>query len=409
LDRLEIVNVSFHYIFIQISRVLIMSDNHKPTFIDFFAGAGGFSRGFVDAGFVPVAAFDNDPRAVETLTGNFSDIGMNCQLRDLEKLSPAECRKVIQPKVFDQVDIVIGSPPCLGFSTAGRAKRKNLKSGLGRVQSGSNSESNNLGKTFLKFVNKIKPPVFIFENVEAMGSYDGGAFLKEVLEQISDSNYEPYSLVLNAVDYGVPQNRNRIFVAGVRKDISVDLTFPAKLTGKKKLTVREAIGDLPVITNGACQSVIEYKPKRISAYSKRMRKNMGGASRNLVFDHVTRNQNDQDIEAFSTLPEGGRYVDLKKKYKRYRDDIFLDKYKKLFWNKPSWTVTAHLEHDCYSHIHPGKKHPRTISIREAARLQSFPDNHFFSGNIGDRFRQIGNAVPPLLAETIARKLKKTFF
>ena len=99
----------------------------------------------------------------------------------------------------------------------------------------------------------------------------------------------------------------------------------------------------------------------------------------------------------------------KKKYKRYRDDIFLDKYKKLFWNKPSWTVTAHLEHDCYSHIHPGKKYPRTISIREAARLQSFPDHHFFSGTIGDRFRQIGNAVPPLLAEAIAKKLKKTFF
>ena len=387
----------------------IMSDSYKPKFIDFFAGAGGFSRGFVDAGFIPVASFDNDPRAVETLTGNFSDMGMNCQLRDLEKLSASECRKIVQSKVFDQVDIVIGSPPCLGFSTAGRAKRRNLKNSLGRVQSGSNSESNNLGKTFLKFVEKIKPPVFLFENVEAMGSYDGGTFLTEVLEQVSGSDYEPYSLVLNAVDYGVPQNRNRIFVAGVRKDIKTDLIFPKKMTAQKKLTVREAIGDLPVITNGACQSVIEYKPKRISAYSKKMRKNMSGASRNLVFDHVTRNQNKQDIEAFSTLPEGGRYVDLKKKYKRYRDDIFLDKYKKLFWNKPSWTVTAHLEHDCYSHIHPGKKHPRTISIREAARLQSFPDHHFFSGNIGDRFRQIGNAVPPLLAEAIARKLRKTFF
>ncbi|MBT6143575.1 DNA cytosine methyltransferase, partial [bacterium] len=292
-----------------------MTNSYKPKFIDFFAGAGGFSRGFVDAGFIPVAAFDNDPRCVETLTGNFSDIGMNCQLRDLEKLSPAECRKIVQPKDFDQVDIIIGSPPCLGFSRAGRAKRKNLKNSLGRVQSRSNSESNNLGKTFLKFVKKIKPPVFLFENVEAMGSYDDGTFLKEILEQISGLNYEPYSIVLNAVDYGVPQNRNRIFVAGVRKDINVDLTFPKEITAKKQLTVREAIGDLPVVNNGACQSVIEYKPKRISAYSRKMRKNMGSASRNLVFDHVTRNQNKQDVEAFSTLPEGGRYVDLKKKYK----------------------------------------------------------------------------------------------
>ena len=386
-----------------------MPDSYKPNFIDFFAGAGGFSRGFINAGFNPMAAFDNDPRCVETLTGNFSDAGTICQLKDLENLSSAECKKIVGAKNFNQIDIVIGSPPCLGFSKVGRGKRKALKRSLGRIQSGSNSESNNLGRTFLKFVKKIKPPVFIFENVEAMGSYEGGAYLREVLGRISDENYEPYSMVLNAADYGVPQNRNRIFVVGVRKDIRGDLLFPHKSTIKKKITVREAIGDLPVINNGACQSVIEYKPKRVSPYSRKMRKKMNGAAKNLVFDHITRNQNKQDLEAFSTLPEGGRYVDLKKKYKRYRDDIFLDKYKKLFWNKPSWTLTAHLEHDCYSHIHPSKKPPRTISIREAARLQSFPDHHFFSGNMGDRFRQIGNAVPPLLAEAIARKLMKTFF
>lgn len=386
-----------------------MTKSYKPKFIDFFAGAGGFSRGFSDAGFSPVAAFDNDPRCVETLTGNFSESGMNCQLKDLENLTSTECKKIIGPKAFNQIDIVIGSPPCLGFSKAGRAKRKNLKNSLGRIQSSSNSESNNLGKTYLKFIKKIKPSVFIFENVEAMGTYEGGAFLEEILNRISDENYKPYSMVLNALDYGVPQNRNRIFIAGVRNDIETELLFPHKSTAKKTITVREAIGDLPVVNNGACKSVIEYKPKWISPYSVKMRKRMLGSAKNLVFDHVTRSQNKQDLEAFSTLPQGGRYVDLDKKYKRYRDDIFLDKYKKLFWSKPSWTVTAHLEHDCYSHIHPSRTPPRTISIREAARLQSFPDHHFFAGNMGDRFRQIGNAVPPLLAEAIAKKLKKLFF
>ena len=154
-----------------------MTKSYKPKFIDFFAGAGGFSRGFSDAGFSPVAAFDNDPRCVETLTGNFSESGMNCQLKDLENLTSTECKKIIGPKAFNQIDIVIGSPPCLGFSKAGRAKRKNLKNSLGRIQSSSNSESNNLGKTYLKFIKKIKPSVFIFENVEAMGTYEKGAFI----------------------------------------------------------------------------------------------------------------------------------------------------------------------------------------------------------------------------------------
>ena len=104
------------------------------------------------------------------------------------------------------------------------------------------------------------------------------------------------------------------------------------------------------------------------------------------------------------MKEGMKYYQLNEKYKRYRDDIFRDKYKKLIWNRPAWTVTAHLGKDCYTHIHPGQA--RTISVREAARLQSFPDSFRFWGNIGDRFRQIGNAVPPLMAWGIAEFVKQ---
>lgn len=126
-----------------------------------------------------------------------------------------------------------------------------------------------------------------------------------------------------------------------------------------------------------------------------------------IFDHVCRTQNDQDIEAFKFLRQGGWYRDLPPHLKRYRDDIFEDKYKKLYAKRPSWCVTAHLSRDCYTHIHPTQG--RTISVREAARFQSFPDCFYFAGNMGTKFRLIGNAVPPLLAEKIAIALKSQIF
>jgi DNA (cytosine-5)-methyltransferase 1 len=123
-----------------------------------------------------------------------------------------------------------------------------------------------------------------------------------------------------------------------------------------------------------------------------------------IFDHVCRTQNEQDLEAFRLMRQGGWYRDLPQHLKRYRDDIFEDKYKKLYSNRPSWCVTAHLSKDCYTHIHPTQA--RTISVREAARLQSFPDCYYFAGNMGEKFGLIGNAVPPVLAEHLARAIRE---
>ena len=127
-------------------------------------------------------------------------------------------------------------------------------------------------------------------------------------------------------------------------------------------------------------------------------------SNGMITDHVTREHNAQDLEAFETMPEGGQYHELDARFKRYRDDIFKDKYRKLRWDSPAGTVTAHFAKDCYTHIHPDQA--RTVSIREAARFQSFPDNFRFFGNMGDRFRQIGNAVPPLMAYGIASYVRE---
>jgi DNA (cytosine-5)-methyltransferase 1 len=168
------------------------------------------------------------------------------------------------------------------------------------------------------------------------------------------------------------------------------------------VSVWDAIGDLPPISNGAREWCLPYSEKRRrSVYGLRMRED---AHPETVFDHVCRAQNDQDLEAFRLLRQGDWYRDLPQHLKRYRDDIFEDKYKKLYKDRPSWCVTAHLSKDCYTHIHPTQA--RTISIREAARLQSFPDCFYFAGNMGEKFGLIGNAVPPVLAEHLARAIQE---
>jgi DNA (cytosine-5)-methyltransferase 1 len=250
------------------------------------------------------------------------------------------------------------------------------------------------------------------ENVPGMLSIEGVNVADAVAKNLRDVGYTCSYAVVNARWFGVPQDRRRLIFLGVRSDLGVklDLTglqhfaagFRRDLLGiKQQTTVKDAISDLPELVHGASEDPRLYvrRPGRPSVYTKHMRARSNG----LVTDHVVRTHNDQDLEAFSTMSEGMLYADLDPKYKRYRDDIFKDKYRRLYWNRPSWTITAHLAKDGYSHIHPGQ--PRTLSIREAARLQSFPDDFRFFGNIGDRFRQIGNAVPPLMAWGIAEFIK----
>jgi DNA (cytosine-5)-methyltransferase 1 len=218
---------------------------------------------------------------------------------------------------------------------------------------------------------------------------------------------------VNARWFGVPQDRRRLIFLGVRDDLELKLpasrleTFAPRFHHKVlglppgDTTVRQAICDLPVVEHGAKEDPTLYRPPhKVSRYAQMMRENSGG----LVTDHVARAHNAQDIEAFASMPEGGLYHQLDAHLKRYRDDIFKDKYRKLRWDAPAGTVTAHLAKDCYTHIHP--EQIRTVSIREAARFQSFPDDFRFFGNMGDRFRQIGNAVPPLMAYGIAAFIRE---
>jgi DNA (cytosine-5)-methyltransferase 1 len=378
--------------------------------LDLFAGAGGFSQGFHWAGFTTGVAIDHNATAVETLEANFGHLGTKALVRDLGTFRPEDLDAYLaaneEPRRFD---VIIGGPPCQGWSSVGRGKIRSLRNPGGRRQEDSDPR-NELYKNFLRYVDFYQPSVAVMENVPGMLSHNGKNVAERVAGSLSELGYTVSWELLDASTLGVPQVRKRLFFVGVRSDLRKTFVFPLTQTDTgdrvyPEVTVKDAIGDLPVIRNGAREWVRPYTRRApLSEFAKRMREN---ADPDTVFDHVCRNQNDQDLEAFRLMKEGGWYRDLPKHLKRYRDDIFQDKYKKLVWDRPSWCVTAHLSKDCYTHIHPSQT--RTISVREAARLQSFPDCFYFAGSMGAKFQLIGNAVPPLLAERIAAALRDQVF
>ena len=372
--------------------------------LDLFAGSGGLSLGFHRAGFRTNFMIDSCPQSVETLTNNFKKYNSLILNENLEKFKPLNFKKYTSGK---NIDIIIGGPPCQGWSLVGRGKLKSL----GKKQNIFDDPRNRLYKRFIDYIKVFQPVVCLMENVPGMTSHTNKNIAKKVAKDIEKQGYEVTWDLLNAVNYGVPQYRKRIFFIGIRKDIRIKFVMPKWCSheyGRKYPlnTVYDAIGDLPRINSGSKKWVRLYSVKRKqSAYIKKLRRK---CKKNVILDHVCREHNTQDIKAFGIMKEGDWYRDLPKKYKRYRDDIFQDKYRKLQWSEPSGCVTAHLSKDCYTHIHPSQR--RTISVREAARLQSFPDEFQFGGKgMSSKFRLIGNAVPPLMGEIIAKEIKKQVF
>ena len=370
-----------------------------PTVLDLFAGAGGLTLGFHQAGFRSVAAIDMDQEAGRTLESNFEKLGTEVIISNLENFGPHALESLLKSSgKAAKFDVIVGGPPCQGWSQVGRGKLRSLHSQLADFD-----PRNELYKTFLKFVSKFQPSVAVMENVPGMLSHRGKNIANEVASGLEQTGYQVTWSLINAADFGVPQQRVRLFFVGVRNNLNYKFEFPRP--SRNVVTVKEAIGDLPIIRNGAREWTRAYsKPKELSWFAKNMRK---GAQPFIVLDHVCRNQNEQDLEAFRIMKQGQLYRDLPRRLKRYRDDIFEDKYKRLYWDRPSWCVTAHLSKDCYTHIHPSQT--RTISVREAARLQSFPDSFQFTGGMGSKFRLIGNAVPPLVAKEIASSIRRQLF
>jgi len=396
----------------------------RLSFIDLFGAPGGMSLGFKMAGMKPLAALDNFKDGMETYRKNFGlkdnamcfDVNTNGtvkEFRDKTKLRKGD------------IDVIIGGPPCQGFSIMGRIKIASLvKNGQRKGHSADprfiDDERNRLYKAFIKFVDYYKPKGVVMENVLGMRSYRNGSVTRQIIQDFNRVGYAnaDYS-ILNAADYGTPQIRKRIFFIATRKNIAI--RWPKNTHFKKSqfdrslldpnlhehVTVGDAIGDLPHMRppakNLKLKDFVKPYGKDPSCEYQRWARNKLVE----VHNNITRWHRKKDLEVFQNMPPGSRWSELSARDRKkigYSDKSFIDKWKRLSNNKPSWTVTSHLHKDGYMYIHPTQN--RTITVREAARLQSFPDHFVFEGSRSSQFKQVGNAVPPLMAYAVAKSVKK---
>lgn len=366
-----------------------LSNTPRPWAVDLFSGAGGLSLGLIQAGINVIAAADSDVAAIETHSANLGGLAFEGDLSDAgEFLGMLECYGI------DHVEVVAGGPPCQPFSRAGMSKIRDL------VQTGSRSEDDprtRLWVAFVDVVDALRPEVVLFENVPDLAAWDDGAVLIELMSSLAERGYSTDARILDAYRFGVPQHRARLFVVGTLAGNA--FVWPS--ASAKSTTLKEAIGDLPKVGPAQREERLKYGAPKTS-FQRRLRHGVSRDERDAIFDHVTRDVRPDDAEAFALLLPGQTYKDLPKRLQRYRSDIFRDKYKRLRWDEVSRTITAHIAKDGYWYIHPSED--RTLSIREAARVQTFPDWFRFAGFPSDRWRQIGNAVPPLLAEKVGKNV-----
>lgn len=340
----------------------------KPTVIDLFCGCGGLSYGFMEAGFEIVLGIDNWPDAINTFKSNHKN--SKGIVADLFNETP----EAISARTgINTADIIIGGPPCQGFSIAGK-----------RII---DDERNKLYKSFVNFVGFYKPNAFLMENVPNIVSMGKGAVKESIIEDFEKLGYNVKCKVLLAAEFGVPQNRKRAFFIGTKAEEKFNFQEIEKTLS---VTASEAISDLP---DTSLPEGSEYLQKAKSEYQEKIRSNSKG-----IYNHEITNHNEQTIEIISMVPDGGNYKNLPEKLQKTRNVNIA--WTRLNSKKPSFTIdTGHRHHFHY-------KFNRVPTVRESARIQSFPDTFIFIGSKTSQYKQVGNAVPPLLAEALAKSLKK---
>ena len=336
--------------------------------IDLFSGAGGLSYGFESAVFNILLGIDNDAKALETFELNHNGAKAICG--DITQIS---YEKDIKPLIGDKkIDVIIGGPPCQGMSLSGPRKFEDPR--------------NKLYLSYIRLVEEIRPKAFVIENVPGLVGLFGGQIKDNIIEKFTAMGYDIQYKILCAADYGVPQNRKRVVFVGMKKG---GFSYPNPL--EYKVTCSMALSDLPPLEDGIGEEYAKYETEPQNAYQKLMRKHS-----EQVRNHIAAVHSEKVQKIISLVPDGGNYKDLPEEYINSRN--FHVAWTRFASDKPAPTIdTGHRHHFHY-------KYNRVPTVRECARLQSFPDDFIFLGNKTQQFRQVGNAVPPLLAEAIAKSL-----
>lgn len=407
----------------------------KLNYIDLFAGAGGLSEGFIRAGFNPIAHVEMNKDACDTLKTRaayhwlienkkkkiYTDYlkSENKSKEELWKKVPeniinsvinTEISKETLPDIFkkidnelgkNKIDLIVGGPPCQAYSVAGRA-RKDMD----------NDPRNTLYKYYVEFLKKYQPKMFVFENVPGILSAKNGKHLDNIFKAVKEAGYDlaiPPKNHLNAKDFGVLQDRKRVIIIGWKKEL--DFTYPEFETKEHNFQVlKDLFADLKPLKNGeGTLNAVEYL-KPTTEYLKQAKIRNG---LDIVTQHIARPNNANDLEIYRIAVEewnnGKRlnYAKLPSRLIKHANTaVFTNRFQVVNGQGVSHTVVAHIAMDGHYYIHPDKKQNRSITVREAARIQSFPDDYFFEGSRTAAFKQIGNAVPPLMAEKIAEKIKE---
>lgn len=399
------------------------------NFIDLFAGAGGLSEGFVKAGYNPVAHVEMDKDACDTLRtrtarhffkgkGKYSSYHKGEITREKlwnavpnnlmtsiinSEISDDTIENIfstIDERIEERVDLIIGGPPCQAYSLVGRSRDP---------QGMLFDRRNFLFRYYARFLERYRPKYFVFENVLGLLSANNSAYFDEMLALFKELGYSVDWQILKAEEYGVLQKRRRVIIIGHRGRTKFE--FPELETIENKWQVKKDLfADLPALKPGQEMNKGNYE----KVTTKYLKQNELRNGVDYVTQHITRLHNERDLEIYSIAIDKWlndrkrlKYNDLPKHLRTHKNtEAFLDRYKVVDPFGHSHTVVAHIAKDGHYYIYPDKKQVRSISVREAGRIQSFPDDYFFEGGRTAAFRQIGNAVPPLMAYSIASNIKK---
>ncbi|PFF05384.1 DNA (cytosine-5-)-methyltransferase [Bacillus cereus] len=405
--------------------------------IDLFAGAGGLSEGFLRQRFNILAKIEKDKAACETLLTRMAYYNLKennklhiykdyIQGEISKELLLSHCENLVPSKIINQeinkenlldifakvnkllmnkeLDGIIGGPPCQAYSIVGRSRNSYKKD---------NDERIYLYQYYAQFLDYFKPKFFLFENVKGLLSFkdhNNELLLPKILEEFSKVGYQTEVMTVNAADYGVPQKRERVFIFGYNNMYNFSNFFETLEAEKNSstITINRLFQDLPKIKSGETS----FKYNRGIEKDSYLNETGIRDEWDILTQHIARRNNERDLEIYKMVASGKRngknitYEMIPEHLQTHNNtSSFLDRFKALDGEGVAHTIVAHIAKDGHHYIHPDDKQNRSITVREAARIQTFPDNFYFESSRTTAFQQIGNAVPPLLAEKLAKVVK----